>query len=131
MKEYFGGLAHIGVLTNDLEKSIAFYEKLGGTVTDRAVLPTPEGEKQLVMVAVLGVTVELIHPPVPVELKEGTVSHFAVWVKDIDAAAAAIKAQGIDTLATPAKNVSSLFGGMANWFFTGPNGERIELMEKC
>jgi hypothetical protein len=38
-------------------------------------------------------------------------------------------AAGIDTFQTPVKNQSSIFGGVANWFFTGPNGERIELME--
>ena len=129
MNEHFKCLAHIGVMTNDLEKSIAFYALLGGKVADTAVLPTPQGEKKLVMVEVCGIVVELIVPPAPVELCEGVVSHFAVYVDDMDATAAKLKAAGIDSFATPEKNVSSLFGGMVNWFLTGPNGERIELIE--
>ena len=130
MNEHFLGLAHIGVMTRDLEKSIAFYEAFGGRVKDSAVLHTPEGEKKLVMVDVFGIVVELILPPVPVESQEGVVSHFAVYVDDIDAVAEKMKAAGINSFATPQKKVSSIFGGTANWFFAGPNGERIELMEK-
>ena len=122
------GLAHIGVMTNDLEASLAFYAKLGGVVTDRAVVPTAEGEKHLVLVDVHGVTVELIKNPLPMDLSEGVVSHFALLVEDIDKAHDALVAQGIDTFLTPTKNVSDIFGGAPNWFFTGPSGERIELM---
>ena len=122
------GLAHIGVMTNDLEASLAFYAKLGGVVRDRAVLPLPEGEKHLVLVDVHGVTVELIQNPLPMELSEGVVSHFALLVEDIDKAHDALVAQGIDTFLTPTKNEGSIFGGAPNWFFTGPSGERIELM---
>ena len=78
------GLAHIGVMTNDLEESLAFYEKLGGVVRDRGVVSLPEGEKHLVLVDVHGVTVELIKNPRPMELSEGVVSHFALLVEDID-----------------------------------------------
>ena len=122
------GLAHIGVMTNDLEESLAFYEKLGGVVRDRGVVSVPEGEKHLVLVDVHGVTVELIKNPRPMELSEGEVSHFALLVEDIDKAHDALAERGIDTFLTPRKNEGSIFGGAPNWFFTGPSGERIELM---
>jgi lactoylglutathione lyase len=129
MREHFRGLAHIGVMTKNLEESLAFYRLLGGVENDRATLETPEGTKTLVLMEVGGIIVELIQPPVPVESCEGVVSHFALYVDDIDAAHDAMVAAGIDTFQTPVKNQSSIFGGVANWFFTGPNGERIELME--
>ena len=122
------GLAHIGVMTNDLEESLAFYEKLGGVVRDRGVVALPEGEKHLVLVDVHGVIVELIKNPRPMELSEGVVSHFALLVEDIDKAHDALAAQGLDTFLTPRKKEGSSFGGAPNWFFTGPSGERIELM---
>ena len=60
---------------------------------------------------------------------EGSIPHFAVYVDDLDAAAAAIKAAGVDTFMTPEKKVlPNLFGGLENWFFTGPSGEQIELL---
>ena len=114
------GLAHVGVMTNDLEKSLAFYEKLGGVVRDRGVVALPEGEKHLVLVDVHGVIVELIHGPRPMELSEGVVSHFALLVEDIDKAHDALVERGIDTFLTPTKNQGSIFGGAPNWFFTGP-----------
>ena len=47
----------------------------------------------------------------------------------ISAAAAAIRAAGVDTFLTPEKVVvPGLFGGLENWFFTGPSGEQIELL---
>ena len=62
-------------------------------------------------------------------LTEGNVPHFAVYVDDVDAAAADIKAAGVDTFLTPQKKVlPNLFGGLENWFFTGPSGEQIELL---
>ena len=115
-------------MTNDLEESLAFYEKLGGVVRDRGVVALPEGEKHLVLVDVHGVIVELIKNPRPMDLSEGVVSHFALLVEDIDKAHDALVERGIDTFLTPTKNQGSLFGGAPNWFFTGPSGERIELM---
>ena len=48
---------------------------------------------------------------------------------DLDAAAAKIRAAGVDTFMTPEKKVlPDLFGGLENWFFTGPSGEQIELL---
>ena len=42
------GLAHVGVMTNDLEASIAFYEKLGGVVRDRGVVTLPQGAQKII-----------------------------------------------------------------------------------
>ena len=48
----------------------------------------------------------------------------------VDAAAAELKALGIDTFMMPEKKVlPDLFGGLQNWFFTGPSGEQIELLQ--
>ena len=129
MNRNFKGLAHIGIVTHDLDRSLDFYRILGGTVTDTALLSTPQGEKKLVMVDVCGLTIELIVPPVPAGAPTGVISHFAVWTDDLDAVAATLRAAGYDTFDTPVKNTSSIFGGITNWFLTGPNGERIELME--
>ena len=52
-----------------------------------------------------------------------------MYVDDLDAAAAAVRAAGVDTFMTPEKKVlPDLFGGLENWFFTGPSGEQIELL---
>ena len=129
MKEHYQGLGHVAIYTADMDQSIAFYEKIGGGLKNQASIQTPDGEKKLALVDFGGVTLELIQAPTPMPLTEGNVPHFAVYVDDVDAAAADIKAAGVDTFTTPAKKVlPNLFGGLENWFFTGPSGEQIELL---
>ena len=129
MKEHSQGLGHVAIYTADMDQSIAFYEKIGGGLKNQASIQTPDGEKKLALVDFGGVTLELIQAPTPMPLTEGNVPHFAVYVDDVDAAAADIKAAGVDTFLTPQKKVlPNLFGGLENWFFTGPSGEQIELL---
>ena len=129
MKEHYQGLGHIAIYTKDMDESIAFYEKIGGALQQRASVTTPDGEKLLALVGFGGLTLELIQAPTPMPMAEGNVPHFAVYVDDLDAAAAELKALGVDTFMTPAKRVlPHLFGGLENWFFTGPSGEQIELL---
>lgn len=130
MKEHFQGLGHVAVYTRDIGESVAFYEKLGGAVTGRGGVPTPEGEKKLALVSFGGITLELIQGPAPVPMGEGNIPHIAILVDDLDAAAEAVRAAGADTFLTPEKKVlPDLFGGLQNWFFTGPSGEQIELLQ--
>ncbi len=130
MNGHYLGLAHVAVYTRDIEESIAFYEKLGGAVTGRGGIPTPEGEKKLALVSYGGITLELIQSPGNMPMEEGNVPHFAILVDDLDAAAAAVRAAGVNTFLTPEKKVlPDLFGGLQNWFFTGPSGEQIELLQ--
>ena len=130
MKEHYQGLGHVAIYTADIDQSIAFYEKIGGGLKNQASIQTPDGEKKLALVHVGGVTLELIQAPTPMPLTEGNIPHFAVYVDDVDAAAADIRAAGVDTFLTPQKKVlPNLFGGLENWFFTGPSGEQIELLK--
>ena len=130
MHEHSVGLGHVAIYTRDMEESIAFYEKLGGTVKDRDGVPTPEGEKKLALVSFGGITLELVQDPGAMPMEAGNIPHFALLVDDLDAAAAAVRAAGVDTFLTPEKKVlPGLFGGLQNWFFTGPSGEQIELLQ--
>lgn len=132
MKELYKGFAHVAINTADMAESIAFYEKIGGEVTARSVAPSPDGDKQLALVSFGGLVLELIEPPAGELVPSGTgsIPHFAVYVDDLEKAAAAIKAAGVHTFTTPEKRVlPDTFGGLQNWFFTGPSGEQIELLQ--
>ena len=129
MFQHYQGLGHVAIHTKNMDESIAFYEKLGGALQQRASIPTPEGGKLLALVSFGGITLELIQSPTDVPMTEGCIPHIAIYVDDLDAAAAEIKAAGVDTFMTPEKKVlPNLFGGLENWFFTGPSGEQIELL---
>lgn len=130
MKEHYQGAAHIAIHTASLDESIAFYQKIGGSLRQQDTLPAPAGEKRLALVEFGGYVLELIQSPTPAPLTEGNIPHFAVYVDDVDAAAADLAALGVDTFTTPEKVVlPTLFGGLENRFFTGPSGEQIELMK--
>ena len=130
MENLYQGPGHVAVATADLEESIAFYGRIGGKLLQRGTIPGPEGEKHLALVEFGGYTLELIQAPGPVCTQAGNIPHFAVYVSDVDAAAAAIRSAGVDTFLTPEKKVvPDLFGGLENWFFTGPSGEQIELLK--
>ena len=129
MKNLYQGLGHIAVYTENMAESIAFYEKIGGTLLQQDAIPTPDGDKLLALLEFGGFTLEFIQSPTPVPMGEGNIPHIAVYVKDVDEAAAAIRAAGVDTFLKPEKAVlPKLFGGLENWFFTGPSGEQIELL---
>lgn len=130
MSTHYQGLGHVAVYTRDMEESIAFYEKLGGEVKGRGGVSTPEGEKKLALVSYGGITLELIQSPGAMPMEEGNVPHFAILVDDLDAAAEEVRAAGVDSFLTPEKKVlPDLFGGLQNWFFSGPSGEQIELLQ--
>lgn len=132
MKELYKGLGHVAIYTADMEESIAFYQKIGGSVYKRDSVQVPEGEKKLALVEFGGFLLELIEPPAGelVPAGEGSIPHFAVYVDDLDQAAAAIKDAGVISFMTPEKKVlPNTFGGLQNWFFTGPSGEQIELLQ--
>lgn len=129
MENIYQGLGHIAVNTEDIEKSIAFYEKIGGKLLTRDTLEKPDGPLLLALVALGSVVIELLQFATPAPMGIGNVPHFALMVDDVDEAAALIRAAGVDSFKTPEKCVESIFGGIENWFFIGPSGEEIELLK--
>lgn len=129
MFQHYQGLGHVAIHTKNMDESIAFYEKIGGALSQRASISTPEGDKLLALVSFGGITLELIQSPTEAPMNEGCIPHIAIYVDDLDGAAADIRAAGVNTFMTPEKKVlPHLFGGLENWFFTGPSGEQIELL---
>jgi len=130
LKDQYKSLAHIAIYTVDIDDSIAFYEKIGGAMHQRDSLATSDGEKKLALVQFGGSLLELIQSPTPVSMNEGNIPHFAIYVDDLDKTVELLREAGVNTFVTPEKNVlPNLFGGLQNWFFTGPSGEQIELLQ--
>lgn len=132
MKE-LKGLAHIAIFTKDMQESICFYEALGGIVKQRDSVQKVTGVNQLAIVALAGFQLELIEPHDGTEICAcaGAIPHIAIEVADLLEAVSAVRAKGIHTFLTEKPNVlPDVFGGVQNWFFTGPSGEQIELLQK-
>ena len=129
--KHLNGLAHIALYTNDLQASLAFYERLGGRLTDRAESKKPSGTNLLAMVQMPGFYLEIIEPHDGTTLlpEHGVFPHIAIEVDDIGAALTDIRAAGITSFRTTEPMNMPLFGGIRNIFFTGPSGELIELLQ--
>jgi len=125
MMEHIKGLAHVAIYTKDIEESIAFYQKIGGAVLDRS---DPPG-KRLALVKLAGTILELLEFPDGITETEGCISHIALAVDDVDAAAAELSALGVAQFETPEKQYRDNFGGLEMRYFRGPGGERIELLK--
>ena len=87
---HVSGLQHIGLPTNDMEKTLAFYEKLGFTVAFRTV---NNGEK-VCFLKLAGVCVETYENGQAVG-KAGAIDHIALDVDDVQAAWDAVRAAGL------------------------------------
>ena len=100
--KHFTGLAHIALFTKDLKTSTAFYEALGGVVTDHADVEKPTGTNHITMVRMPGFFLEIIEPHdgSPVTAEGGLFPHIAIEVDDIDAAFADVKAAGVSSFRT-------------------------------
>lgn len=129
--KHFTGLAHIALFTKDLNASVRFYESLGGVVTDQADVDKKVGINHIKMIRMPGFYLEIIEPHdgSPVTPDGGLFPHIAIEVDDIDAAISDMKAAGITSFRTEEPMTLPIFGGIRNIFFTGPNGESIELLQ--
>ena len=119
----FKGLCHVGVMTDNAEESVKWYcEKLGF----RPWYAGKMGPMPLTFVAGTGLVIEFI--AAGKQNPGGPVAHIALEVLNIDEAAADLKAKGVEM--RPVGSAPDFFpSGMKNVFFTGPNGETLELVE--
>jgi len=122
MKSNITGLAHIGIFVKDINKSIDFYERLGFVLDQK----DSAGDIQLAILSAGTCIIELVEKDE--ERVAGVVDHIAVTVDSVDEAVSNAKANGIDIDASLIENVS-VFGGIKNVFFNGPDGERLEFFE--
>ena len=126
------GLAHIAIFTQDMQESIRFYQALGAHTTHMDSIEKPTGVNQLALLEWAGFTIELIEPHdgTQVSKNNGMIAHIAVTVEDLEQAAAQVRAAGVDSFLTDTPTICpDVFGGLKNWFFTGPSGEQIELLQ--
>ena len=121
------GLAHIGILVEDVEKSKDFY--LNTLRFDlKAEHELPNGVK-LVFCDAGSCQIELVWMPAHVSKPEGVVSHIAIECEDIEGWVEELRAKGVKFESENIGVMAELLGGAKNIFLAGPDGERIELWE--
>lgn len=126
IKDFCTGIQHIGIPTNDIKATIAFYEQLGFQVVFQTI---NQGES--VAFLQLGNLVIETYENKSAVMQAGAIDHIALDVKDIDALYRVVK--GKHFLLLDNQQVNSLpfwEHGVKFFIIQGPNKERIEFCER-
>lgn len=121
-------MEHVGIKVKDMDESLSFYQDILGLE-----LRTREWLTDSVELAFLyfreqpSVEVELVYGGGPVD-NEGIVNHLAFTVENIEAELIRLKEAGVQLVDEEPRSI--LNGTVKIAFFQGPNGEKLELVER-
>ena len=126
IKGFTTGVQHIGIPTNDINKTIEFYQALGFNIAFRTV----NGTEEVAFLQLHNLMIETYQNH-QAKMEYGAIDHIAIDVKNIEDLFDTIKEAGIFTM------LDNQVNGLPFWengvkFFTieGPNKEKIEFCEK-
>lgn len=125
IKDFTTGVQHIGIPTNDIEKTIEFFSKLGFSTALRTI----NGTEEVAFLQLHNLVIETYQNR-QAAMDYGAIDHIAIDVKNINSLFETVKASGLTLLD---KKVNSLpFWEHGVKFFTieGPNREKIEFCER-
>ena len=94
LREQLNGIQHVGIPTNDIEMTIAFYEKLGFEIAFRTV---NEAADEKVAFLKLGTLAIETYENKAAALKPGAIDHVAIDVKNIEKVHEMITGAGLNT----------------------------------
>ena len=126
IKGFTTGVQHIGIPTNDINKTIEFYHALGF----ETVLRTVNGTEEVAFLQLHNLMIETYQNH-QAKMEYGAIDHIAIDVKNIEDLFNTIKEAGTFTILD--NQVNSLpFWENGVKFFTieGPNKEKIEFCER-
>jgi lactoylglutathione lyase len=120
-------MEHVGIMVKDMDESLAFYQNiLGLELRNREWLNDSIELAFLFFPEQPSVEVELVYGG-PVE-NEGIVNHLAFTVENIAAELVRFKEAGVTLVDEEPRSI--LNGTVKIAFFQGPNGEKLELVER-
>ncbi len=124
LKNYLNGLQHIGIPTEKMDETLAFFEKLGFT---RAFETMNEGDR--VVFLKLGNLVVETYESDDVKNAYGAIEHVAVDVTDVEAVYKSICAMGLNTLNDEIHFLPFWEKGVRFFTIEGPNKEKVEFSQ--
>ena len=120
------GVAHIGIPTNDLDKTIAFYKKLG-FVSALETVNKAAGER-VAFLQLGDLMIETYENHRAAE-KAGAIDHVALATTDIEAAFAAAKEAGMHLLHSSIQSLPFWENGVRFFMVEGPNLRTLPAFE--
>ena len=127
IKQLINGMQHLGLPTNDIEKTIAFYESLGFEVALRTV-NEPVNE-QVAFLRLGSVTIETYENRAAA-MQNGAIDHIALDVSDVDAAFEQVAKLGHTMLDSEVQFLPFWERGVRFFTIQGPNHEKVEFSQK-
>lgn len=125
IKDFCTGIQHIGVPTNDIKKTIAFYEQLGFHVA----LRTNNKDEDVAFLQMHNLVIETYENKSAV-MEAGAIDHIALDVKDIDALFEVLKLHQFHLLDNQVNSLPFWEHGVKFFTIQGPNNEKIEFCER-
>lgn len=120
------GIQHVGIPTDDIEKTIAFYTGLGFEVALRTV--NKAANEQVAFLRLKDLTIETYENHAASN-RAGAVDHIALNVADIDRTFQAAKAEGYSLLDKEVQFLPFWEHGVRFFTIEGPNAEKIEFSQ--
>lgn len=127
MKIKTTGIQHVGIPTNDIQQSIAFYTSLGFEI---ALQTVNEKANEKVVFLQLGNLVFEVYENKKAIMLTGAIDHIALDVTDIDELYKYIKGAGYEILNEQIDYLPFWENGVKFFTIVGPNKEKIEFCEK-
>jgi len=121
---YVTGLQHIGIPTNDLEKTISFYQSLG---FQKQYETNNKGE-QVVFLQLKHVMIE-IYQNYQASMAFGAIDHIALDVSDIEASYREVEDLGYPILEDGIQALPFWKHGVRFFTIEGPNKEKVEFSQ--
>lgn len=125
LKNYSCGVQHIGIPTNDIDKTVDFYTGLGFDL-----IYSTRNEKEEVRFLQLGNLIIETYQNFLAVMKDGAIDHIAIDVKEIEILFSDIKSAGYNLLTPEIQSLPFWEKGIRYFIIEGPNKERLEFCEK-
>ncbi|NBJ92468.1 VOC family protein [bacterium 1xD42-62] len=121
---FITGLQHIGLPTNDIEATIAFYEIFGFQVAYRTI--NEKANEQVAFLRLGDITIETYENK-QAALANGAWDHIALNVTNIEAVFQLAKEKGLDIMDSEIQFLPFWDNGVKYFIVIGPNKEKVEL----
>lgn len=121
------GIQHVGIPTNDIQKSISFYEGIGFETVWQTI---NEQSNEAVVFLQLGNLVMEIYENRQAVMKTGAIDHIALDVTNIDSIFQYVQKRGYKMMDDKVQSLPYWEHGVKFFTIEGPNGEKIEFCEK-
>lgn len=124
IKDYCSGIQHIGIPTNDIEKTKAFFKDLGFEIAYSTV---NDGEK-VAFLRIGNLTIETWQNG-QAAMKWGSIDHISLDVKDVEELFHVVEKKGYKSLEGHVCSLPYWESGVKYFTIEGPNKEKIEFCE--